>query len=152
MFCPNCRANVPDGTSFCTNCGYNLTAATAAPVAPASPAYGAAPAYGAPAHGLRHSTWDGSVFDTFINSLVASLIMTCTCGIATPWAMCYMLKFIVSHTIVDGKRYRFDGDGASLFGNWFVWALLTAVTCGIYSFWVTPKMYQWVVSHIHCED
>ena len=58
----------------------------------------------------------------------------------------------VKHAIVDGKRLRFSGDGASLFGNYFVWMLLTVVTCGIYSFWVAPKLYQWIVSNIHFDE
>lgn len=38
MFCPNCGANVPDGTTFCPNCGTALTPITDAP-APEQPAY-----------------------------------------------------------------------------------------------------------------
>ncbi len=198
MFCPNCRANVPDGTSFCTNCGYNLAAS--APVTPAaqmnntpenanainntinnvSGAVGNAvnsvgsavgnafnsigggsvsnafnSFTGGPDYNpnpFSNSTWDGSVVDTIINSIVASLIMSCTCSIATPWAICYMMKFIISHTVIDGRRLKFDGDGGALFGQWIKWLLLTVITCGIYSFWVTPRLYKWVASHIHFEN
>lgn len=196
MFCPNCRANVPDGTAFCTSCGYNL-AANAAPAAPAnnapenansinntinnvSGAVGNAVSSvggavgnafnsigggavgnafnsftGGPDYNpnpFSNSTWDGGVVDTIVNSIVASLIMTCTCSIAAPWAICYMMKFIISHTVIDGKRLKFDGDGGSLFAQWIKWLLLCVVTCGIYSFWVAPRLYKWVASHIHFED
>ena len=98
---------------------------------------------------VQTSTWDGGVFDTVVNSIVASLIAGLTCGIATPWAICYMMKFIIEHTVINGRRLSFDGNGAQLFGNWIKWFLLTLVTCGIYSFWVTPRLYKWVASHIH---
>lgn len=95
------------------------------------------------------STWDGGVLDTIVASLVASFLTSITCGIATPWAVCYMMKFILEHTIIDGKRLRFDGNGGQLFGNWIKWMILTVITCGIYSFWVTPKLYQWIAKHTH---
>jgi len=122
-FCKKCGSPLDESAGFCNNCGTPVKA----------------------------STWDGTVLDTFVNSLIASLIITFTCGIAAPWAICYMMKFIIGHFVVDGKRLRFDGSGAQLFGNWIKWFLLMVVTCGIYSFWVAPKLYQWVASHTHSE-
>ena len=121
--CKNCGQPLEAAAGFCPNCGASV----------------------------KISTWDGGVFDTVVNSIVASLIISITCGIATPWAVCYMMKFIVSHAVIDGKRLTFDGNGGQLFGNWIKWFLLTLVTCGIYSFWVIPRMYKWVASHIHVE-
>jgi len=123
-FCKRCGAEVSEDAAFCPNCRESLKA----------------------------STWTGSVFDTFVNSLVASLIITFTCGIATPWAICYMMKFIINHMVIDGKTLRFEGTGTQLFGKWLKWYLLTLITCGIYSFWVAPDLYRWVASHIHSID
>lgn len=122
-FCKNCGSQLAEGSGFCSNCGTSV----------------------------KVSTWDGGVFDTIVNSIVASLIISITCGIATPWAICYMMKFIIGHAIIDGKRMKFDGTGGQLFGNWIKWLLLMVVTCGIYSFWVAPRLYKWVASHIHTE-
>ena len=122
-FCKKCGQSLDGAAGFCPNCG----------------------------EGVKTSTWDGGVFDTVVNSIVASLIISVTCGIATPWAVCYMMKFIISHAVIDGKRLSFDGNGGQLFGNWIKWLLLTVITCGIYSFWVIPRMYKWVASHIHVE-
>ncbi|MBQ3022995.1 MAG: DUF898 family protein [Clostridia bacterium] len=158
MICPNCRANVPDGSGFCTNCGTKLYAAAPGNTgAGAGYTYNPAPGsmgggYAAPAGFFKNSTWDGGVFETFVNSVAASLICALTCSLGTPWAICYMLRYIISHTVIDGKRYRFDGHGGALFGNYLVWTILTVITCGIYGFWVTPKFYNWIVSHIHVEE
>ena len=138
-FCTNCGAQMNDGQQFCTTCGSRIEVA-AAPQA--------APQY-QPAPEVPVSTWDGGVLDTIVNSIIASLIISVTCGIATPWAICYMLRFVVGHAIVDGKRMQFTGTGGSLFAQWIKWFLLTIITCGIYSFWVTPRLYKWVVSNIH---
>jgi len=101
---------------------------------------------------IKSSTWDGGVLDTVVNSIVASLMITFTCGIATPWAICYMWKFIIDHVIIDGKRLSFDGNGGQLFGNWIKWFLLTIITCGIYGFWVIPRLYAWIASHTRFEN
>ena len=122
-FCKNCGKELDGAAGFCPNCGT----------------------------GVKVSTWDGGVFDTVVNSIVASLIISITCGLATPWAICYIMKFVISHVVIDGKRMKFDGTGGQLFGNWIKWFLLTLITCGIYSFWVTPRLYKWVASHIHAE-
>lgn len=123
-FCKNCGAEIFENEEFCKNCGA----------------------------AQKTSTWDGGVLETIINSIIASLIISFTCGIATPWAICYMMKFVIGHAVIDGKRLSFDGDGVQLFGNWIKWLVLIVITCGIYSFWVIPKMYQWIASHIHSEN
>lgn len=125
-FCKNCGSYMDDYSTFCSNCGASNTSSV--------------------------STWDGGVLDTVVNSIVASLMISFTCGIATPWAVCYMMKFIIEHAVIDGKRMTFDGNGGQLFGNWIKWLFLTVVTCGIYSFWVIPRMYKWIASHIHAQN
>jgi len=138
-FCKNCGQKLEDNAVFCDKCGTKQVS---------EPTVVAAPAAAAPA-AAKVSNWDGGVFDTFINLLVASIIIVFTCGIATPWAICYMWKFIVSHVNIDGKRLAFDGNGAQLFGNWIKWFILTIITFGIYGFWVYPRLFQWVASHTH---
>jgi len=115
----------------------------------AAPAPNYIPPQGAMPMQAPESKFDGSVLECFCASLVVSLMIVFTLGIATPWAVAYMVKFILSHAIIDGRRYTFDGTGGQLFGNWIKWFLLTVITIGIYSFWVMPKMINWVVKHTH---
>ena len=62
---------------------------------------------------------------------------------------CIMLRWKTNHTVIDGRRMYFDGNGASLFGHWVVWYLLCFITLGIYGFWLTIKMEQWKAKHTH---
>ncbi len=142
--CSNCGKNVANDSSFCENCGTRVYHQPAAPVTPVYNGYAGGGA------GMV-SSWDGGVLETIAASIVCSLITTITCGIGAPWGVCYLYKFIISHTIIDGRRLRFDGTGGDLFGNWLVWFLLTVITCGIYGLWVTPKLYNWIASHTHVE-
>lgn len=139
-FCNNCGTQLSDDMQFCNNCGAQQGYAPAAPQPVPSVS-----------SVVNQSTWDGGVLDTVVNSIVASLIASITCGIATPWAICYMMKFVIGHTVIGGRRLRFVGTGGSLFGNWIKWFLLTVITCGIYGFWVTPRLYKWIASNIEFE-
>ena len=141
-YCVNCGNKLDDDAIFCTACGTKQNAG-----APAAPAAAPQPAPEKP----PKSTWDGGVWATFGMSLLASLLTIVTCGIALPWAMCMVWRFIIRHIVVDGKRLKFDGKGGQLFGKWLLWCLLCVVTCGIYSLWVTPKFYKWIASHTHFE-
>ncbi len=163
--CIKCGKELADHARFCSGCGcaqeeqstqYRHTAQPGGYQQPATQVVPPQPQrqYVPPRNQVspnpfEGSDWDGSVFDTFINSLAASLIIVLTCGIATPWAICYMMKFVISHATIDGKRLIFTGTGGSLFGNWIKWFLLTVITCGIYGFWVYPRLYQWVVRNLH---
>ena len=53
----------------------------------------------------------------------------------------------INHTIIEGKRLKFNGTAIGLFGNWIKWLLLIVVTFGIYAFWVHIKLGQWKVKN-----
>lgn len=95
------------------------------------------------------SKFDGGLLQQIGYSILAALITVCTFGICLPWAVCIQQNWETKHTIIDGKRLCFDGNGGQLFGNYIKWLLLTVITLGIYSFWLGIKMKQWVVKHTH---
>lgn len=156
-FCTNCGNAIQEGFAFCTNCGTKVKTDPISAPQPENNNYNpnSNPGYNQNFNGstvyATGSYWDGGVLETFVASIVYSLLISITCGIATPWAVCYFYKYVISHVVIDGKRLYFDGTGGALFGNWLLWSLLTLITCGIYGFWVVPKMYNWFASHTHLQ-
>ena len=53
----------------------------------------------------------------------------------------------INHTVIEGRRLKFNGTAVGLFGNWIKWLLLIVVTFGIYGFWVHIKLEQWKVKN-----
>ena len=68
-------------------------------------------------------------------------------GLAYPWALCMFHKWRTEHTIINGKRLKFNGTGFSLIFLWIKWWFLSLITFGIYIFWVIPSLNRWVVEH-----
>ncbi|MDR3200681.1 MAG: DUF898 domain-containing protein [Spirochaetales bacterium] len=94
------------------------------------------------------SYFDGSVLENLITSIVAFLIALITLCIGLPWAVAYRTRWVTSHTVIEGKRLSFDGQGIQLFGNYIKWYLLSIVTLGIYGLLFVPvRLQQWVVKH-----
>lgn len=92
MICPNCKANLPDGTTFCPTCGQNLAAASA-------PVYNAAPVYAAPKK-------DSVISKVFANPL--TMIMAI---LALVWIGMEFLGIITC----------FESDGIWIFNNIINW-------------------------------
>ena len=57
------------------------------------------------------SMFDGGLHGLIGMGILTSLIITVTLGIATPWAVCMMVEWYAKHTLIDGKRVSFDGNG-----------------------------------------
>ena len=95
------------------------------------------------------SKFTGGLLGLIGINLIQWFITAITFGLCYPWAVCIKEKWIADHTIIDGRKLRFDGTGGQLFGNYIKWFLLTIITLGIYSFWLNIKMKQWVVKHTH---
>ena len=83
-----------------------------------------------------------------INILIAALFVF-TLGLGVPWCICLKQEWLSKHTIIDGRRVLFDGNGLQLFGNYLKWWLLCLVTLGIYGFWLPIKFRQWTTRHMH---
>ena len=95
------------------------------------------------------SKFTGGVLECFIYGLGASLLITITLGLATPWAICLLVKFYTNNTVIDGQKVNFDGTGTQLFGKFIIWWLLSIVTLGIYALFFLPvRTWAWVVKHL----
>ena len=93
------------------------------------------------------SYFDGRLIQLIGWNLLGGLITAITLGICAPWAMCMVINWEIEHTVIEGRRLRFEGTGGKLFGQWIKWFLLSLITLGIYSFWVQIKLKQWKASH-----
>ncbi len=98
------------------------------------------------------SYFDGKLLQLIGYKILGNIITGITFGFGFPWAICFVKRWTVKHTVVNGRRLAFDGKGAQLFGKFIIWVLLTLVTFGIYAFWLNIKMEKWVASHTHFED
>jgi uncharacterized membrane protein YjgN (DUF898 family) len=94
--------------------------------------------------------FDGTAGD-FLPVFLLSFLLQMT-GIGAPWALCMMKRWECEHTLVNGRRLRFDGNGASALGLIIVTYLLTLITLGIYLFWGIPKIQKWIVENTEFED
>lgn len=101
---------------------------------------------------MKESRFEGRLLGLIGIGLLQFIIIVLTLGIGLPWAVVLKENWYTKHTIIDGKRLYFDGNGGQLFGNYIKWFLLTIITLGIYSLWLAIKLKQWVVSHTHMID
>ena len=97
------------------------------------------------------SKFTGSLLEQIGTHIVFMLMVTFTLGIATPWAVCYLINWYAKNVTIDGRRIKFGGNGGDLFVQYIKWFLLTIVTLGIYSFWLCINMTKWVVKNCHLE-
>ena len=97
------------------------------------------------------SYFDGGLLQKIGYKILGGLITFFTFGICLPWAICIIYNWETKHTVIDGKRLKFDGTAIGLFGIWIKWLLLIVITCGIYGFWVSISLKKWIVKHTHNE-
>lgn len=95
----------------------------------------------------EESYFDGGLLQQIGWSLLGALLTGITLGLGAPWAVCMVQSWEAKHTVIEGKRLKFTGNGAQLFGNYIKWFLLTIITLGIYGLWLGIKMKKWVVKH-----
>ena len=97
--------------------------------------------------GNGNSYFDGGLFQLIGWKILGSLITICTFGICYPWALCMVCGWKINHTVIVGRRLKFNGKAIGLFGLWIKWLLLCIITMGIYSFWVGISLEKWKVKN-----
>lgn len=98
---------------------------------------------------MKDSYFDGGLLQLIGYKVLGFLIIVCTIGICTPWALCLVYNWECKHTVIEGKRLGFNGNAIQLFGNWIKWLLLTIITLGIYSFWLAIALKKWKTKHTY---
>ena len=90
------------------------------------------------AFGVKTTATAGSVFtagkmELFIQMLILSLLTAVTFGIGFAWFFVKFMKWVYSHTKINGKSITFNATGGQLFVKIIIWGLLSVVTLGIYA-------------------
>jgi len=95
----------------------------------------------------QQSYFDGGLFQLIGWSILGWLITTITFGICFPWALCMTYGWKINHTVIEGKRLKFNGKAIGLFGNWIKWLFFCIITLGIYGFWLGIALENWKVEN-----
>ena len=98
------------------------------------------------------SVFIGTAIGLFGKIVLSILLSIVTLGIATPWIICMMARWVTNNTYINGKKLRFDGRGGALFGRYILWTFIAIITLGIFSFWSVLKMSKWIAKHTHISD
>jgi uncharacterized membrane protein YjgN (DUF898 family) len=93
------------------------------------------------------SYFDGDLLSFIGWSILGTIITIATAGICFPWAVCMIYGWKINHTVINGRRLKFNGAAIGLFGQWIKWLLLCIITLGIYSFWMFISLEKWKVKN-----
>lgn len=96
---------------------------------------------------MKNSYFDGGLLSWIGWNILGFIITICTFGICYPWALCMVYGWKINHTVVDGRRLKFNGTAIGLFGNWIKWFFLCVITCGVYCFWLFIALEKWKVKN-----
>ena len=99
------------------------------------------------------SKFTGSVLG-FLGMKILGVIMVFvgifTLYIATAWFQMRFQRWLASHTYIDGKQLRFDGQTMNYWVQSIVWVLLSIITLGIYALlFLSPRRQHWIAKHTH---
>ena len=61
---------------------------------------------------IDNSYFDGGLLQLIGYHILGSVITTLTFGICLPWAYCLIYEWEAKHTVIEGRRLRFDGGSA----------------------------------------
>lgn len=100
---------------------------------------------------MQKSYFDGGLFQLIGYRILGIIVTVFTLGICYPLAFTMVYRWEAKHTVIEGRRLRFEGSALGLFGHWIKWWLLTIITFGIYGFWLSIKLKQWITSHTYFE-
>lgn len=98
------------------------------------------------------SDFNGGAFSLFFRTLLSNFVSVITLGLGYPFMRCWLIKWRVQHTYINGKRLCFTGSGGGLFGKYVLWLLLSLITLGIY-YIVKMKLnlIEWETKNTHLE-
>lgn len=95
------------------------------------------------------SFFDGKTIQLIGVNLLSGLLNLVSFGLLYPFTVCFKLRWINKHTVINKKKLVFTGKAINLFGKYILWTFLTIITFGIYGFWLSIKMLKWQSKNVH---
>lgn len=95
------------------------------------------------------SFFDGSTIQLIGVNLLSGLLNLVSFGLLYPFTVCFKLRWINKHTVINKKKLVFTGKAINLFGKYILWCFLTIITLGIYGWWLEIKMLKWQSKNVH---
>ncbi len=83
---------------------------------------------------------------------VAAIVFVFCLLLGICWANCIKLRWTTRHTVIEGRRLKFNGTSWQLLGNSLKWFFLSVITLSIYSFWIPIREKQWEVKHTEFQE
>ena len=99
---------------------------------------------------IRHESYfDGNTFELIGINILCALLNLISLGLLYTFTVCFKLKWINKHTVINKKMLYFNGHAINLFGKYILWIFLTIITFGIFGLWIHIKMLKWQSKNIH---
>ena len=89
------------------------------------------------------SYFDGNTLQLIGVNILCNILNLISLGLLYPFTVCYKLKWINKHAIINRKRLIFKGKSLNLFGKYLLWIFLTIITFGIFGLWLGIKELKW---------
>ncbi|WP_307894017.1 DUF898 family protein [Bacillus swezeyi] len=96
---------------------------------------------------IGKSYFDGGLLQYIGWVILGALVTIFTLGICYPWSLTMIYGWRINHTVIEGRRLKFNGSAIGLFGLWIKWWFLCIITLGIYSFWIFISLEKWKTKH-----
>ena len=71
--------------------------------------------------------FDGNTWQLIGYRILSALVCAITLGIAYPWMLCMVQRWQVKHTVINGRRLKFNGHGHQLIGKYILWLFLILI-------------------------
>ena len=97
----------------------------------------------------NESFFDGKTIQLIGVNILCNFLNIITLGLLYPFTVCFKLRWINKHIVINRKKIVFKGTAISLFGKHILWWFLTVITFGIYGLWLPIKMLKWQSKHTH---
>lgn len=88
----------------------------------------------------------------FFMRILFNLLYLLSFVIFVPFIISFKNRYLLKHTVVDGRILKFTGHGANLLGRFLLWSLLSVITLSIYSWFIPMRFARWINKHTHLKE